>query len=141
MIEVLNTTDWPLHKIAPYLMHVGAALQKVVDRFPEDVSLDQFRADVFAGRQSLWIMLEDGEFRAAALTETKVVAATGNKCVVITDLGGECGEDLVPWIEKIEEYARSIGAHDVRAVGRLGWRRALKREGYELMTCFYRKAI
>jgi hypothetical protein len=141
MKEVYLTTDWPLSRIEKYGKEITAAMKKIVGRFPDDVTLEGLRHELFSGAQQLWLMLDGEKFEAMALTEIRTNEATGNKSIIISDLAGEFGPEMVPFIEKIEEYGRSVGAHDVRPIGRLGWSKALKKLGYAPVTCFYRKAI
>ena len=141
MKEVVLTNDWPLSRMEPYGPQITAAMKKLIARFPKDLTLESMREDLFKGSQQLWLMLDDGKFEAFALTEIKTVKATGHKSVILTALGGEGGTEMVPFITEIEEWARSIGANDLRPVGRLGWRKALKAQGYDVITAYYRKNL
>lgn len=141
MREVVNTSDWSLEQVSRYGVDITAALRKLVDRFPHDLTMESVRDELFAGTHQLWLLLDDGRFEACALTEVKHNTATDRKSVLLTQLAGEFSADLVPLVEAIEDWARSIGANDVRPVGRLGWRKALAKCGYDPIACYYRKEL
>lgn len=141
MRQLHNTTDWPFERIAPYGKDITAALNKLVERFPDDMTLEHLRDGMFSGKYQTWLVLDGERFMAFGLTEIRMNEATGNKTVIVIALSGEGGEDIVPLIEGVETWAREIGAHDVRPVGRLGWKKALAKIGYAPMTTYYRKAI
>ena len=141
MIEVVNTSDWPFEKIAPYGEQITAALKRLVERYPYDMTLESIREELMSGQQALWLALDDGEFVACALTEVRDVPETGRKALLIMGMAGDRGMEMVPFIDRIERWARENGLHEIRPVGRLGWRKALAEEGYEPVAIYYRKEL
>lgn len=141
-LTIHNTTDWPFEKIAPYGPQITAAMKKLVARFPDIMTVASLADDIFSGKNQLWLILdEDEKFVAFVTSEIKITEATGHKTVVLSELAGEGGTDIVPLIGPIEEWARSIGAKDITPVGRLGWRKALAKQGYEADIVLYRKEL
>lgn len=141
MLEIHNTTDWPYEKVAPYGPAITAAMHKLVARYPKDVTLKGLAADVISGKQQLWLILEGEAFSSFVLTEIRTNPATENKAVMVTSMAGEDGPVSAPLIAKIEDWARSIGAHEVSVLGRVGWRKLLGREGYATDAVLYRKDL
>lgn len=136
------TQDWPFEEVAKYGADITAAMNKLVARFPNDLSVEGLARDVFSGRNQLWLILDDdGTFKAFVLSEIKVNDDTGHKSVILTELAGEGGIDIVPLIKPIEAWAKSIGAQELRPMGRLGWRKALQKQGYEATVCLYSKDL
>lgn len=141
-LTIHNTTDWPFERIAKYGPDVTAAMKKLVERFPNEMTLKSLADDIFAGRNQLWLILDDEErFAAFVTSEIKINEATGHKSVMLSELAGEGGTDIVPLIQPIEEWAMSIGAKDITPVGRIGWRKALAKQGYEADIVLYRKEL
>lgn len=139
--ELFNTTDWTFEQLAPYGKDITASFKKLADRFPKDCTVESLAEDVMTGRCQLWLVLDDSKFVLMGMTEIKLNPATGNKSVFIPSLGGVDGIASVPLIKGVEEWARSIGAHEVTICGRHGWKRPLAKEGYRARTVLYRKDI
>lgn len=141
-LSIHNTTDWEFDRIASYGPQITAAMKKLVERFPKDMTLESLAQDIFSGKNQLWLILDEEEkFVAFVTSEIKTNQATGKKSVVLSELAGEGGTDIVPLIEPIEEWAREIGATEITPVGRLGWRKALAKQGYEADIVLYRKTL
>lgn len=140
-LSIHLTQDWTWEKVAQYGPDITAAIRKLVDRFPHLMSVKSVGEDIFSGKNQLWLILEGEEFRSFVLSEIKVGLETGRKTVMLTELAGEGGLDIVPLIADIEEWAKSIGASEIRPVGRLGWRKALAKQGYSTDLCMYHKEI
>lgn len=135
------TTDWPYERIAQYGKEITAAMKKLAERFPNDITVKALANDVISGKNQLWLILDGEKFVAFVTSEIKINTETGHKTVVLNELAGEGGTDIVQMIEPIEEWARSIGAHSLTPVGRLGWRKALAKQGYEADIVLYRKDL
>lgn len=136
------TTDWPFERLAKYGPQITGAMKKLVERFPSELTVQGMADDLFSGKSQLWLILDDDEaFVAFVVSEIKVNEQTGHKSVVLSELAGEGGTDIVPLIDTIEEWARSIGADDITPVGRLGWRKALAKQGYAADMVLYRKDL
>jgi hypothetical protein len=95
--------------------------------------------DILSGKNQLWLILDGEEFRSFVLTEIKVAIEDGRKSVMVAQLAGEGGTAVTPLIAEIEAWARSIGAVEMNFLGRIGWRKALAKEGYGVELCIYRK--
>lgn len=141
-LSIHNTTDWPFERIAGYGPQITAAMRKLVERFPQEMTVRSLAEDIFSGKNQLWLILDEAEsFVAFVTSEIKVNDATGHKSVILSELAGEGGTDLVPLIGPIEEWAKSIGAKELTPVGRLGWRKSLAKQGYEADIVLYRKEL
>lgn len=140
-LSIHNTTDWEFSKLARYGKEITAAVKKLVERFPNDLTLESVAQEIMAGKQQLWLILEGEEFKAFVTSEIKINEATGHKTVQLMELAGAGGIDLVPMIETIEEWAVSIGAHELTPMGREGWRKPLGRAGYRPKLVLYSKDL
>lgn len=141
-LSIHLTLDWPYERIAKYGPEITAAMRKLVERFPHDLTLRALAQDVISGKNQLWLILDEQErFKAFVTSEIKVNADTGEKTVVLGELAGEGGTDIVPMIGPIEEWAVSVGARWLTPIGRLGWRKALAKQGYEADIVLYRKEL
>lgn len=140
-MNIHNTQDWPYERVAPYGRQITAAMNKLVARFPRDLTLESLAEGVIGGAYQLWLILEAEDFRSVVLTQIKPNEATGNKAVMVFGLAGEDGLQSVPLISEIEAWARSIGASETMTIGRFGWRKAIQKEGYSADTILYRKDL
>lgn len=104
----------------------------------ENVGLSNFEliaADILSGKDLLWIVWS-GKIEGAASTSWQVVG--GEKICVLTAGGGNMRQCL-PFLWKIEEYAKAEGCKAVRVFGREGWLRAL--EGYRKTAIVIEKEL
>lgn len=139
MLTLHDTTDWSVEQFDwPAVMR---AIRTYTDRFPEDATLESVISDVMAGRMRLWLVRDGDTTVAAVLVTVGTVDATGWKRVSIHGFGGERGIEALPLLEQIETWARSIGADEVEAVGRIGWRKLLGALGYRELSVILRKTL
>lgn len=135
------TTDWPLERLMPYSPQITACLRKLRDKYPEDGTMDSYAQDIMSGAVQLWLALEEDDFRGIVLTTIKVIEATGFRSLVIADAAGDEGLDFVPFISTIEDWGREQGLENICAVGRVGWKKPLEKQGYKIDRIVYRKAL
>src|SRR5262249_52510871 len=106
-MKVELTSNWSAEKFAPYGAAVTAAMRKLAERVPREVTVEQLARDVVDGKRQLWLVLDDGDrFVAFVLTEVQVNDATGLKTLVIPSFAGEEGASTVPLIGAIEAWGK-----------------------------------
>lgn len=140
-LSIHLTTEWPFEKVAAYGREITAAMKKLVERFPEDLTLESMAEEIISGKLQLWLILDGEEFKAFVTSEIKVNEATGHKTVQLMELAGDGGVDLVPMIADIEKWAIEIGAHELTPLGRDGWRKPLAKAGYRPKLTLYSKDL
>jgi hypothetical protein len=140
-LSIHLTTDWPFEKVAGYGREITAAMKKLVERFPADLTLESMAEEIISGKLQLWLILDGEEFKAFVTSEIKVNEATGHKTVQLMELAGDGGVDLVPLISDIEKWAIEIGAHELTPLGRDGWRKPLAKAGYRPKLTLYSKDL
>lgn len=141
-MKIELTTDWPLERLAVYGPQITAAMRKLVERFPDDFTVKGLMGDLISGKAQLWLILDDDDaFMAFVMTEIRVNEATGHRHLVLSELAGEGGEGVVEMITPIEQWAVGQGITDIRPVGREGWKRALRKMGYRVDICLFRKEL
>lgn len=140
-LSIHLTTEWPFEKVAAYGREITAAMKKLVERFPEDLTLESMAEEIISGKQQLWLILDGEEFKAFVTSEIKINEATGHKSVMLMELAGDGGVDLVPVIADIEKWAIEIGAHELTPLGRDGWRKPLATAGYRPKLTLYSKDL
>nr|WP_017195987.1 hypothetical protein [Bartonella birtlesii] len=135
------TEQWSWEKIAPYQEALNAALQKYVRRFPDDVCLETIAEELIGGQAQLWLVLKNNrQFSAFAITKVESTYM-GKKRVVLSDLAGEGGQQLVKLIDKVEAWARTINAEEMQMFARAGWGKMLSQYGYSRNLIYYRKVL
>lgn len=140
-LSIHLTTDWPFERVARYGKEITAAMRKLVERFPNDLTLESMAEEIIGGKQQLWLILDGEEFKAFVTSEIKINEATGRKSVILMELAGDGGIDLVPLISDIEKWAVEIGAHELTPLGRDGWRKPLAKAGYKPKLTLYSKDL
>jgi hypothetical protein len=140
-LSIHLTTEWPFEKVAAYGREITAAMKKLVERFPADLTLESMAEEIISGKLQLWLILDGEEFKAFVTSEIKVNEATGRKTVQLMELAGDGGVDLVPMIADIEKWAVDIGAHELTPLGRDGWRKPLAKAGYRPKLTLYSKDL
>lgn len=90
------------------------------------ISSDDMLLDVLAGDCALWLIYSPLKKHTYAVAVTRVLKYPNLKSVLMEFCGGS---DAHLWFAKAEaelvEYARSVGADMVEALGRRGWMRLL----------------
>lgn len=140
-MRIVNTEDWPWERLAPYGAEITAAMKKLVDRFPKDVTVESLAQECLTGHKQLWLILDGDRFVSFAITELRSVDATGHRMVSITSFAGEEGESTVPLISEIEAWAKDRGAMEATIIGRMGWKRSVATQGYKIDAVLYRKPL
>lgn len=141
-MKVENTADWPWERLEPYGKDITAAFAKLVERFPNDVTVESLAQDCIKGLRQLWLIMDDdGRFISFVMTEMRTVEATGHKQLTITSFAGEEGINTVPLIRDIEDWGRENGAKESTIVGRRGWTPALATQGYKADAVLFRKPL
>jgi len=140
-LSIHNTTDWPFDEVAQYGKEITAAMRKLAEKYPNEISVKKMAEDLFSGKNQLWLILdEDRRFVAFVTSEIKV-SENGHKTVFLGELAGDGGLDLVPMIHPIEEWAKSMGANEMTPLGRDGWRKPLAKAGYRPKFVLYSKDL
>lgn len=141
--QVVNTTDWPFEKLAPYGAQVTAAMRRLAEKFPSDVTAEALARECMDGQRQLWLILdeEDG-FVSFCLTQIVTVQSTGKKIVTLTSHAGAEGLSCVSEMCRvIEAWAKEQGADYTAAEGRRGWSRELAKQGYREYAVIFRKPV
>lgn len=140
-LSIHLTENWPFERVARYGKEITAAIRKLVERYPNDLTLESVAEEIINGKQQLWLILDGEDFKAFVTSEIKVNEATGRKTVQLMELAGDGGVDLVPMIAEIEKWAIGIGAHELTPLGRDGWRKPLAKAGYRPKLTLYSKEL
>lgn len=141
-MRVELTTTWPRERILAYGPQLTAAMRKLQDRFPREVTVDNLFQEIQTGRRQLWIILDDDDrFVSFVLTNIQTNEATGLKTLLIPSFAGTEGATTVPLIGALEAWGREQGCDEAQVYGRRGWKPALAKEGYALDLAIYRKTL
>lgn len=108
-------------------------LQRVVDEFPDELTVGWLIDEVRASRQQLWIVFDDAapdKVVAIAISEIRHYFATGHTFALITGMAGERVRETLPLLAEIEQWGRDNGARSTEVRGRNGWAKLLKPYGY-----------
>jgi hypothetical protein len=140
--RVVNTQSWDYEQLAPYTRQITAYFRKLVDHFPEDLTVQSIGMECIAGARQLWLVFDDEEMVAVCMTQIRTIDATGTKIVTLSSHAGDAGLDCVPdMCRTIEAWAAEQGANFTAAEGRRGWGRELAKQGYREYAVVWRKPI
>ena len=81
------------------------------------------------GEKQIWMHTVGDKFNATVITQISLFP--GKKTCEILYLGGDTVLEHLGDIKEIEDFAREQGCHDIQAIGRPGWVRAMRAVGYE----------
>lgn len=141
-LKIINTQDWSIEQIAPYGRDLTAAMTKLCERFPDDLTVASIMSDIINGKNQLWLILdEDENFKAFVTTEIFVSEFTDKKRLHLCDLGGEGGVYLADLVTELEKFALSQGITEIHAMGRFGWQRQLAKHGYKPLVFRFGKDL
>lgn len=141
-MKIVNTYDWPIEKIVPYSRDLTAAIKKLCERFPDDLTVKSVMEDVLSGKHHLWLILDDNEqFKAFVTTEIFTSRFTEKKRLHLCDLGGEGGPHLADFILELEKFAAEQDITEIHAMGRIGWQKQLAKHGYHPIVFRYGKDL
>lgn len=141
-LKIINTQDWSIEQIAPYGRDLTAAMTKLCERFPDDLTVASIMADIINGKNQLWLILdEDEKFKAFVTTEIFVSEFTDKKRLHLCDLGGEGGVYLADLVTELEKFALAQGITEIHALGRFGWQRQLAKHGYRPLVFRFGKDL
>lgn len=140
-LSVHNTVDWPAEKLLPYGAEITAAMRKLVDRFPRDVTVLHLAQEIIAGKKQLWLILDGEKFVSFVLTAIETNEATGLKSLLIPTLAGDEGIETVPLGVELEKWGIENGCTEVRTLARKGWTKSLIAHGYKPDVQLFRKPL
>jgi hypothetical protein len=130
-------------EMAPLWGDILRCLQRYVDRFPQDETIENVIRKCAEGKRQLWAVFdEQGRGVLTPITEIVSVDATGVKRLVFSEVGGSRIKDAMPLIEEIERWA--IEEHNCTEfdfVGRKGWAPFLAPYGFKPQAIIWRKEI
>lgn len=138
-LTVHNTSDWSADMLD--WPNITAAIRRLVERFPDDITLEGVLSDIIHGRLTLWVVRDGDTTVSVVLVSFDTNPHTGHRRATIREMVGNRGVEAIPLIVEIEEWARSQGANDIDVIGREGWKRALASQGYELVAVVLRKRL
>lgn len=139
--KVVNTSTWTFEQLSPYGKAITAAMRKLADKFPDDMTVESLAQECFSGSQQLWLILdENDEFVAFCLTKVSTVDATGKKVVTLTNMAGEQGLKVADAMcDAIHAHCDEIGADLTAAVGSRAWGKVLQHRGYREYAVIFRR--
>lgn len=140
-LSVHNTVNWPAEKFLPYGPAITAAMHKLADRFPREVSVQHLAQEIMTGKRQLWLIMDGERFVSFVLTEIQTNDANGLKTMVIPSFAGEEGAATVHLIGELEKWGRENGCDEAIIYGRAGWKRSVGEQGYKPDMTIYRKAL
>ncbi|WP_375630382.1 MULTISPECIES: hypothetical protein [unclassified Bartonella] len=141
MAKVFLTTSWDMERIAPYLEDIIASFREYVERFKHEITLQELLEAICSGKKQLWLVLDDDERFLAAFTTQIQQTVLGKKRALICECSGKGILDQVDNLQVVEDWARENGASEMEILGRLGWKRALTKQGYGIAMLYYRKEL
>jgi hypothetical protein len=128
MVKVINI---PPSVIWNMTEDIDEHIKKAIEHSNGEFDAISIYEQVSQGLMSAWIV-SDEEYNIMAVLITELVTYPLRSMVRIVLCGGEkLDKWLDTFLNKMDEYARNLGASGIEVVGRKGWERMLKNYGYE----------
>ncbi len=105
-------------------------IQKVIDRSPLDLDIDEIKRKLLTGDSLLVTIAEKGEMVAFFTLEVQTFK-TGHKVMYVAMMGGEGFDKFVNlFLDITHKLAREYNCDELRVSGRKGWIRKLEKFGW-----------
>ena len=107
----------------------------------DEITLEEIELSILAGGSQLWLANTPDRFVAALVTQI-VPYRKGYSCdlnLYATEPG--YNDNVILWLSTIEDWAVKRGCKYMHVVGRLGWKKVLKKEGFKLKSITMCKEI
>jgi len=139
--QIYLTQGWTNEQMAPFGEDITKAMVKLAARFPDDIDLADLSRQIGSGESQLWLILDEAGKFAAFLTTQMEETPTAKKRLLLLALAGRGGVMLGNLMGEVERWARAQGAVAICPIGRPGWSRALKKQGYKPLIIRYGKEL
>lgn len=90
-------------------------------------------------RFQLWVARHDGEVKASAMTQFRQFPRLRDLQIFMC--AGVEREQWFHFIQRIENYAREMGAKKVTSLNRLGWKKEMQQIGYKTTHLYMEKEL
>jgi hypothetical protein len=121
---------------------VAPLIEKAIEHSNGELDLINMYDKIMENDMLLLVVSEGKDNIMAAVTLEKRDFATGKTILNICTAGGS---DMHLWVDKVldiaEQMAKDFGCEDVYIVGRGGWQRQLKKNGYEVVHTVLKKKV
>lgn len=107
---------------------MGSDIQAALNHANGERDVSHVIEELLTGHKQLWLEEQDGEFIGTVVTQ--VIETPNKKICEITYLAGNGMINHLGDIKEIEKWAVYNGCTDIHVIGRKGWERALKDQGY-----------
>lgn len=117
-------------------------LQRFVERFPHDETVENILQQCACGRRQLWVIQDEtGKVVLAPVTEIVRVDATGALRMIYCIVSGDNIVDAMPCIAEMERWGVAQGCTEFDAIGRKGWAPFVAPYGLKPAGVLYRKRL
>lgn len=139
--SIVDTSKWPLDRLAPYMSDVLREMGRLARRFPKDTNTEALFGEILTGKKTLWLILDGDAFVSMALTSIRTIDVTGTRLATLNDLAGRDAKSYAAELcSTLEQWATANNAVP-EIFGRKGWEPLLKQFGYRPHAILYRKAV
>ncbi|TGP26092.1 hypothetical protein EN828_10460 [Mesorhizobium sp. M2D.F.Ca.ET.185.01.1.1] len=139
---IVNASEWPLERLAPYMSDVLCEMGRLARRFPGDVTMGALYSEFLSGKKTLWLVLEGDKFVSMAMSTIRTVDATGQRIATLCDLAGrDVHKYAAELCAAVEAWASQQNCGVFAVEGREGWKPLLAQHGYKPFAVLYRKRV
>lgn len=138
--KIYNTSNWTNDRLRKYGPDILQAIQKLAQKYKDEISLDILSHEIIHGNRQLWIILKEEKFSAFVTTNFEITQ-NGKKRLTLLELSGKGGVVLAKMIEPIEQYARDNQADEICAIARMGWTKIMRNLGYQPEFVKFKKKV
>jgi hypothetical protein len=143
-LQIANIRSWTPERVGTAAADIHDCIQRIVDDFPNELTIEWLLGEVQADRQVLWVAYDDdtpAKVVMVAFTAIQHYLATGYTFAKVIGLGGAGIDEALPFLDEIERWAKANGAQRIEESGREGWVRVLAKHGYRRKSTTLTKAL
>lgn len=128
----MNVVIVPLELLGRVWDRASVELQKALEHTRTDLDLDYVWGALLARSMQLWGVVERNTPGARCWCVTELYTDEVEKVIRVRLAAGFQHQDWIHLLANVERFGAIQGATRCEVVGRRGWERALKPQGYEL---------
>ena len=141
-LSVRLTTTMTEDEMRPLWNNIRRCLQKFVDRFPHEDSVENILKDCMSGARTLWVIQDEtGKVVLAPVTEIVRVNATGELKMIFCIVSGDDIVEAMPCVQDMIQWGVEQGCTMFQAIGRPGWKPLVAPYGLKAIGMVYQLRI
>jgi len=139
-MELTGIPDYEVVDVWPTVLPL---INRVLDMSNGDYTAEYILGRIVDGDYQLWVgYMDNGAVLYTCVTRLEYFEATNKTALLGMWIAGD---NMSEWIDgllaELESWAIDVGADEMRCIGRPGWERVLKADGYKKTHTIFAKSL